>query len=145
MSVYLVSGLFALGGVALAGLFAEIRAARDGRARQTSELTSLKRQTYSKAIDQVELVSSKVARWAGADDKERDERLRDFWDELTLAYQIKSQILLTAQTSEPADTMTTVLGIYRKAVEDDERKLPKPREQVNEMIRRFRIDLGLLP
>ena len=40
MSVYLVSGLFALGGVALAGLFAEIRASRDSRNRENSELVS---------------------------------------------------------------------------------------------------------
>jgi len=85
VSVYLVSGLFALGGVGLAGLFAEIRASRDGRARENSELTSLKREKYSKGINQVELVASTVARWAGANDEQRSERKRAFWDELTIA------------------------------------------------------------
>jgi hypothetical protein len=145
MSVYLASGLFALGGVALAGLFAEIRAIREGRARGNFELVSLKRETYSKAIDQVELVASKVARWAEASDEERAERSHAFWDELTLAYQITNQIRLIARTQEPADAMKRVLTVYRTAVEDDERKLPKTRGKVNEMINMFRIDLDLSP
>src|SRR5437660_10684184 len=93
VSVYLVSGLFALGGVALTAIFSEIRSSREGRARENSDLASLKRQTYSKAIYQVELVASKVARWAAAgDDDERAERSHAFWDELTVAYQITNEI-----------------------------------------------------
>jgi hypothetical protein len=145
VTVYLVSGLFALGGVGLAGLFAEIRAAREGRTKALLELASLKRQTYSKAIDQVELVASKVARLIGADDNERAERSRAFWDELTLAYQIKNQIRLIAGSGEPADAMTRVLTVYRTAIENGERTLPKPRDQVNEMIGLFRSDLDLAP
>jgi len=145
VSVYLVSGLFALGGVALAGLFAEIRAARESRARENSELTSLKRETYSKAIHQVELVASKVARWAEANDEERAERLHAFWDELTLAYQITNEIRIIARTQEPAEAMKRVLTIYRTTVENDERKLPKPRERRDDMVSWFRKDLGLLP
>jgi hypothetical protein len=143
MAVYLVSGLFALGGVVIGGIFAEIRAARESRARENSELTSLKRQTYSRAIHQVELVASKVARWAGTSDEKRSERSRDFWDELTLAYQITNEILLIARTQEPADAMKRVLTIYRAAVENDDRKLPRPRDRVNEMIGSFRADLDL--
>jgi hypothetical protein len=145
MSVYLVSGLFALGGVALAALFAEIRAARESRARENSELTSLKRQTYSKALYQVELIASKVAQWAGANDEERAERSQAFWDELTVAYQITNEIRIMARTQEPADAMKRVLTIYRAAVENDERKVPKPRDQRSEMVSSFRMDLGLLP
>lgn len=145
MSVYLVSGLFALGGVALAGLFAEIRATRDSHGRENSELISLKRETYSKAIHQVELVASKVARWAGANEEERDERSHAFWDELVLAYQITNEIRIMARTQEPADAMKRVLTIYRAAVESDERKLPKPGEHVNDMVSSFRMDLGLSP
>lgn len=146
MSVYLISGLFALGGVALTALLAEIRAIREGRARENSDLASLKRQTYSKAIHQVELVASKAARWAGADDDtELSERSHAFWDELTLAYQITNEIRIIARTQEPADKMKRVLSIYRAAVEKDERKLPKPREQVQDMIISFRTDLGLSP
>lgn len=145
MSIYLISGLFALGGVALTGLFAEIRAARESSARESSELTSLKRETYAKAIYQVELVASKVARWAGANDEERAERSHAFWDELTLAYQITNEIRIMARTQEPADAIKRVLAIYRAAVENDERKLPKPREQVHDMVSWFRKDLGLSP
>jgi hypothetical protein len=105
----------------------------------------LKRETYSKAIDQVELVASKVARWAGANDEERTERSHAFWDELVLAYQIQNQIKLTARTQEPAEAMHDVLSIYRAAVENDVRKLPKPREELREMVRSFRTDLGLAP
>jgi hypothetical protein len=145
VSVYLFSGLFALGGVALAGLFAEIRAIRDSRDRENSELVSLKRETYSKAIHQVELVASKVARWTGANDEERSERSHAFWDELVLAYQITNEIRIMARTQEPADAMKRVLTIYRAAVENNERELPKPREQVNDMVSSFRMDLGLSP
>jgi hypothetical protein len=145
VSVYLFSGLFALGGVALAGLFAEIRAIRDSRDRENSELVSLKRETYSKAIHQVELVASKVARWTGANDEERPERSHAFWDELVLAYQITNEIRIMARTQEPADAMKRVLTIYRAAVENNERELPKPREQVNDMVSSFRMDLGLSP
>jgi hypothetical protein len=145
MAVYLVSGLFALGGVILGGIFAEIRAARESRARENSEVASLKRQTYSRAIHQVELVASKVARWVGTSDEKRSERSHDFWDELTLAYQITNEIRLIARTQEPADAMKRVLTIYRTAVENDHRKLPKPRDQVNEMINSFRADLDLSP
>jgi hypothetical protein len=145
VSVYLVSGLFALGGVALAGLFAEIRAARESRARENSELTSLKREKYSKAIHQVELVASRVARWVGADDEERAEHSHAFWDELVLAYQIANEIRIIGSTQEPADAMKRVLVIYRSAIENDERRLPKPSEQISDMVSWFRKDLGLLP
>jgi hypothetical protein len=143
VSVYLISGLFALGGVALTALFSEMRAFREGRARENADLASLKRQTYSKAIYQVELVASKVARWAGADDDQRSERSHAFWDELTVAYQITNEIRIMARTQEPADAMKRVLSIYRAAVENDTRKLPKPREQSEDMVSSFRTDLGL--
>jgi hypothetical protein len=145
VAVYWVSGLFALSGVVLGGIFAEIRASRESRARESSELTSLKRETYSRAIHQVELVASRVARWAGTSDEKRPERSHAFWDELTLAYQITNEIRLIARTQEPADAMKRVLSIYRTAVENDNRKLPKPRDQVNEMINSFRKDLDLSP
>ena len=145
MAVYLIGGLFALSGVVLGGIFTEIHAARESRARENSELTTLKRQTYSKAIHQVELVASRVARWAEADDDELHERSHAFWDELTLAYQITNEIRLIARTQEPADAMKRVLTTYRAAVEQNKRKLPKPRDQVNEMISSFRRDLDLSP
>jgi hypothetical protein len=145
MSIYLLSGLFALGGVALTGLIAELRAIREARYRENSDLVSLKRETYSKAINQVELVASKVARWVGANDEERTERSHAFWDELVLAYQIQNQIKIIARTQEPAEAMNHVLSMYRAAVENDERKLPKPREELRDMVSSFRADLGLAP
>jgi hypothetical protein len=145
VTVYLVSGLFALGGVALTGLLSEFHGIREARYRENSDLASLKRGTYSKAIDQVELVASKVAQWVGANDEERAERSRAFWDELVLAYQIENQIKIVARTQEPAEVMHQVLSIYRAAVEKDEKKLPKPREEKRDMISSFRTDLGLAP
>jgi hypothetical protein len=145
VSVYLVSGLFALGGVALTGLLTELHAIRETRYRENSDLISLKREAYSKAINQVELVASAVARWAGADDEERAERSHAFWDELVLAYQMQNQIKIIARTQEPAEAMNHVLSIYRAAVENDERKLPKPRGELRDMVSSFRKDLGLAP
>jgi hypothetical protein len=145
MSIYLISGLFALGGVALTGLIAELRAIREARYRENSDFVSLKRETYSKAINQVELVASKVARWVEANDEERAERSHAFWDELVLAYQIENQIKIVAGTQEPAEAMHQVLSIYRAVVENGERKLPKPREGLRDMVSSFRADLGLAP
>lgn len=143
MAEYLISGLFALGGVALAGLFAEIRALRETRTREGLELASLKRATYSKAIHQVELVASKAARLVAATDEERSERSHEFWDELTSAYQITNEIRIMARTQEPADAMKRVISIYRAAVEGPEKKLPRPTRPVDDMISAFRADLGL--
>jgi hypothetical protein len=41
--------------------------------------------------------------------------------------------------------MHRVLSIYRAAVENDERELPKPREEKKDMVSSFRTDLGLAP
>ena len=75
----------------------------------------------------------------------RHERSDAFWDELVLAYQLKNEIRIVARTQEPAQKMERVLSTYRKAVENGARELPKPREQVDEMVSSFRTDLGLLP
>ena len=75
---------------------------RDSRTRENADLSALKRQTYSKALNQVELVASKVAILARATGEERAEFAGAFWDELVVAYQIKNEIRLMARTQEPA-------------------------------------------
>jgi hypothetical protein len=143
MAAYLIGGIFALAGVALTGFLAEFRATRESRSQEISNLASLKREVYSKAINQVELVASMVARWVGANEEERPERSHSFWDELVVAYQMQNQIKILARTQEPAEAMNRVLGIYRRAIENHEKELPKPREEVKEMVSSFRKDLGL--
>jgi hypothetical protein len=143
--INLVSGLFALGGVAVAALFSEIRSRREDHSRQSSELVSLKRKTYANALYQVELVASNVAQWVDANDDDSAARSRAVWDSLTTAYQIVNEIHIMARTQEPAVAMKRMLTAYRTPFENGERKLPKPRDLRADMIGAFRRDLGLSP
>lgn len=55
IAVDVASGLFALGGVALAGVWAEIRAGREARAQRSSELVSLKRDLKIRIVADTQL------------------------------------------------------------------------------------------
>jgi hypothetical protein len=134
------SGLFALGGVALAGAWAEIRAGREARARQSSELFSLKRELYTEAIVRSEAVASSVAQWVSA--TEDDVSGQAVWVALTSAYETVAKIRIVGETQVPADAMQKVLAEYRTALESNDRRLPKPRDLRHTMIREFRKDLG---
>jgi hypothetical protein len=134
------SGLFALGGVALAGVWAEIRAGREARVQRSSELVSLKRDLYTEAIVRVESVASSVALWATA--VEADVSRQSVWAALTPAYETSAKIRIVADTQLPADAMDRVLTTYRTALESNDRRLPQPREEREAMIREFRKDLG---
>src|SRR5262245_18493804 len=96
MAIDVASGLFALGGVALAGAWAEIRAGREARARQSSELFSLKRELYTEATLRVEAVASSVAQWASA--AEDDVSRQAVWASLTSAYETSAKIRIVADT-----------------------------------------------
>jgi len=134
------SGLFALGGVALAGVWAEIRAGREARVQRSSELVSLKRDLYTEAIVRVESVARSVALWATA--VEADVSRQSVWAALTSAYETSAKIRIVADTQRPADAMDRVLSTYRTALESNDRRLPQPREEREAMIREFRKDLG---
>jgi hypothetical protein len=140
IAVDVASGLFALGGVALAGVWAEIRAGREARSRQSSELVSLKRELYTEAIVRTEAVASSVAQWVAAPDD--DVSRQAVWAALTSAYETSANIRIVADTQTPADAMEGVLRVYRSALEGNDRRLPKPREGRDAMIRELRRDLG---
>lgn len=139
MAIDVASGLFALGGVALAGAWAEIRAGREARARQSSELVSLKRELYSEAILRTEAVASSVAQWVAAED---DASQQAVWAALTSAYETAGRIRIVADTQVPAEAMRQLLAVYRNALESEDRRLPKPSDFRDEMISEFRKDLG---
>ena len=143
MVVELASGLFALAGVALTVSLTEMRARREVRAKDSSELTALKRKAYAGALQQVELVAARFAQWTKTESGDHQEAARVFWDALTIAYQIENEIRILARTQEPADAMHRILAVYRAALEGNDRKLPKPREARAGMIQAFRVDLGL--
>jgi hypothetical protein len=140
IAVDVASGLFALGGVALAGAWAEIRAGREARVRQSSELVSLKRELYTEAIVRIEAVASGVAQWASATEDEVPRQA--VWVALTSAYETSAKIRIVADTQVPADAMQRVLTAYRTPLESNDRRLPKPRDLRDAMIREFRKDLG---
>jgi hypothetical protein len=139
MAIDVASGLFALGGVALAGAWAEVRAGREARARQSSELVSLKRELYTEATLRIEAVASSVAQWASAEDDASREAV---WAALTSAYETSAKIRIVAGTQIPAEAMQRVLTVYRKALESNDRRLPKPSGLRQAMIGEFRKDLG---
>ncbi len=141
MAVDAASGLFALGGVALAGVWAEIRAGREARARQSSELVSLKREICTEATLRIEAVASSVAQWTSSA-TEGDVSRQAVWAALTSAYEISARIRIVADTQVPANAMEQVLTVYRKALESNDRRLPKPNDVRAAMIREFRKDLG---
>ena len=143
MMIELASGLFALGGVALTALFGEVRARREVKVREAAELTALKRKTYGAALQQVELVASKCARWVDPDTTTDASARQEFWDALVSGYQIMNEINIMSSTQSPGDAMKRVLTAYRRAVENEKRELPKPREDRQEMFDAFREDLGL--
>jgi hypothetical protein len=140
IAVDVASGLFALGGVALAGAWAEIRAGREARARQLSERVSLKIELYTEAIVRIEAVASSVALWASA--TEADESRQAVWAALTPAYETSAKIRIVADTQVPADAMERVLTVYRTALESNDRRLPKPTDLRDAVIREFRKDMG---
>ena len=118
------SGFFALGGVALAGVWAEIRAGREARAQQSSELVSLKRELYTEAIVKVEAVASSVALWASAAEDELHRKV--VRAALVAAYETSAKIRIVADSQMPADAMDQVLAAYRSALESNDQRLPKP-------------------
>lgn len=141
MQADVFGGLFALGGVALAGVLAEVRAVREARSRGASELASLKRDLYAEAIQRTEAVASRAARWVAAPPKDAAAR-EAVWDALAAAYDTSNRIRITAETQRPADAMNRLLRAYRDALEKDDRRLPVPTEDRAEMIRQFRGDMG---
>jgi hypothetical protein len=143
MATERVGGVFALAGVALAAVFAEVRARRESRSREAADLLALKRKIYGTAVHQVEVVASGCTQWFESTAENRPAAKRSFWDALTIAYQISNEIRLVSTTERPADAMKRMLTVYRDAVEKDSRDLPKPREIRDEMIGTFRQDLGL--
>jgi hypothetical protein len=136
-------GLFALGGVTLAAALAEARAWRESRARKSHELHASRREVYAAALRKVEVVASKVARWVGADENDRDNARREVWDALVSAYETQNEIRLIARYESTADNMNTVLSTYRKVLEANETEFPNAHEQRMAMVRAFRADLGI--
>ena len=60
-TVVITAGLFALGGVALTALLGELRAWRESRIKQTAELKTLRRETFTRALHDVEAVAQLAA------------------------------------------------------------------------------------
>jgi hypothetical protein len=143
MAIEIASGLFALGGVALAGVLSEIRSVREARTRRVEDLQSLRRSVYAEALRRVEAVAKSVARWCQPESKDDPAVTRAVWDALSAAYEIQLEIHLIARRSEVAGAMGRVLGEYRHAVEENKRVLPRPNEPRLVMINAFRMDLGM--
>jgi hypothetical protein len=142
----ITAGLFALGGVALTALLTELRGWREARVRQTTELASLRRELYIRALHDVEAVASVVGTWSstmpGSEETEAVSSA-SFWAALTTAYKSLQEVRLLGCDQAPALAMKDALLIYRNQVESGVRELPKARPQLDAMLAAFRRDLGL--
>lgn len=139
----IAAGLFALGGVALAGLLTEVRAWRERRTKHDADLHLIRRETYSKALHDVEQVASKISRWAEASPEAVPDLRLQFWDAMTVAYDSLNKVRLLGTDDRPAEAMSVMLQIYRRQVESGERTVPSAGKARDTMLAAFRRDLGL--
>lgn len=139
----ITAGLFALGGVALTALLGEVRGWREGRIKQTAELKTLRRETFTRALHDVEAVASTVAIWAGTVPGTQETEAK-FWAALSTAYESLNEVRLIGVDQRSAEAMMDVLRIYRTQVESGERLLPSAGGDRNAMLAAFRRDLGFV-
>jgi hypothetical protein len=139
----ITAGLFALGGVALTALLGELRAWRESRIKQTAELKTLRRETFTRALHDVEAVASAVALWAGTVPGPEESEAK-FWAALSTAYQSLNEVRLIGVDQRPAEAMMDVLRIYRQQVDSGERLLPSAGGDRNAMLAAFRRDLAFV-
>jgi len=142
----ITAGLFALGGVALAALLGELRGWRENRVRQSTELTTLRRETYIRALHDVEAVSATIGRWSGSmpgPDEAEVISAAPFYTALSKAYESLNEVRLLGGDQRPALAMMDVLRTFREQVESGEREVPNAGAQRNAMLVAFRNDLGL--
>jgi hypothetical protein len=139
----ITTGLFALGGVALTGLLTEVRAWRERRVQRDADLHLIRRETYSKALHDVEQVGSTVARWAEAPPDAVPGLTAQFWEVMSAAYDSLNKVRLLGTDHRPAEAMAAMLQIYRRQVTSGERETPTAGEARHTMVAAFRRDLGL--
>lgn len=142
----ITAGLFALGGVALTALLTELRGWREHRVKQTTELTTLRRETYIRALHSVEAVSATIGLWSGTMPGPEDVETvsaAPFYSALSRAYESLNEVRLLGGDQRPALAMMDVLRIFRNQIESGQREVPSAGAQRNAMLVAFRKDLGL--
>jgi hypothetical protein len=139
--VDIASGLFALGGVFLAGLLTEVRSRREWRSKKVDNLIELRRLLYARALREIELAGSRCTRWIEAEDKSG--AAEKFWDAMTEAYQTLIEVRLVSHTIEIVPQMDRILHIYQDFVEEGVHgKEPSIRSELATLVDLFRRDLG---
>jgi hypothetical protein len=142
----IASGLFALGGVAVAAGFNELRAWRESRAARESAIFELRRETYARALRQIETIASRFAQWA-EEARASDEyftRKRAVWDAMTAAYETLNEVrLIAGDLGQTEDAMNRILRDYRDRLEADEQVGFKSREERSVLVDLFRKDLAI--
>jgi len=127
----------------MTALLGELRAWRESRIKQTAELNTLRRETFTRALHDVEAVASTVALWAGTVPSPQESEAK-FWAALSTAYRSLNEVRLLGVDQRPADAMTDVLRIYREQVESGEQVLPVAGGDRNAMLVAFRRDIGFV-
>ena len=143
----IASGLFALAGVALAAGFNELRAWRESRAARESAIFELRRETYARALRQIETIASRFAQWAEEPPTLADEystKKRAVWDAMTAAYETLNEVrLIAGDLGQTEDAMNGILRDYRDKLEADEQVVFKSREERALLVDLFRKDLAI--
>lgn len=142
----IASGVFALSGVAVAALFTEVRAWRETRTARVEALLQLRRETYARALRELETLASKFAQWVeAADTVQQDPTIkRAVWDAMTAVYETMNEVrLISMDLKETEAAMKKVVSAFRDRLEADEQSLPKIRVERTALVEIFRRDLGV--
>lgn len=135
-SVELAAGLFALGGVALGGILNELRAWRDTRARRAADLFQLRRETYARAMRDLESVSNRLGRWIDAPSQSWEVE-KPVWDALEVANATLDEVRLISNHPDLSRVMAEVLETFRRAVAEREGAFPNVSEHRRTLVCSF--------
>lgn len=94
----IASGVFALAGVTVAAVFSELRAWRETRTARGEALLQLRRETYARALRQLETLASKSAQWVEAPEAVSREPASKLpvWEAMTVVYETMNEVRLAA-------------------------------------------------
>jgi hypothetical protein len=135
------SGVFALGGVALGGVLAEFRAWKDASDKRAQDLLLVRRETYARALRQIETLASTFTQWVEGPDPKTT---RPVWDAMTAAYETFNETRLIVEHLEDTEiAFNSVLRVYRNPLERGDRQVVSAGDERKALVELFREDLAM--
>lgn len=137
--VEIAAGAFALAGVLLGGLLAELRAWREARSKRESDLLVVRRETYLRALVALETVASRYNQWV-AQGKPQDE----VWNAIAAAYVVLNEArLITSQLDALNLAFEDLIRVYRNQIEANDRVRVSAKEQRDHLVEVLRRDISV--